>query len=257
MRSAARSYFSAFGFILANGLGWAFLVPPLIGLAFLVGSTAWAWELADWLAQWAAARWELPAATGSADGWDAFWRDAHGILHGTGRVLLLVVLKVAMLWLFLLVAKYVVLVLMSPVLAYVSERAETRLTGRSTPFRWARFVGDTLRGATIALLCGVLEVGVSLAAWILTLLFPPLAPFTAAGLFVVSSYFYGFNMFDYVAERRETRFTRRIGAVNARARQVVTIGALFNLTLLIPFVGLCVAPAMGAVGAVMAWREGE
>ena len=46
--------------------------------------------------------------------------------------------------------KYVVLILLSPLFAYLSERTEEILTGKTYPFEFKQLVKDSIRGAGIA-----------------------------------------------------------------------------------------------------------
>lgn len=186
-----------------------------------------------------------------------FWAYARAFFEGTGAVVLLVAVKLALFFLFALVNKYIVLVVMSPLLAYASERAEEHLTGRVHPFSLAQLLRDSLRGALIALRNGLLELAINLLVWIATLFMPVAAPISALLLFGVSAYFYGFSMFDYVFERRRMGVRESVRAVNANSGMVLVNGALFALLAKVPLLGLMCAPLMAAIGASLAWVERE
>jgi CysZ protein len=140
-------------------------------------------------------------------------------------------------------------------LAYASERTEEVLTGRSHPFSLQQLIKDALRGALIALRNGVLELGITVGIWMLTLLVPVLSPVSFMLLFAVSAYFYGFSMVDYVFERRRMRIGESVRAVNDRMGIVLANGALFSLLMKVPFFGVMFAPAMAAIGASIAMVE--
>ena len=115
-------------------------------------------------------------------------------------------------------------------------------TGRSFPFSWAQLMKDAFRGALIALRNGFLEMGISIGIWFLTLFVPFLTPISFILLFIVSSYFYGFSMFDYVFERRRMRIKETARAVNDRLGLVMANGSLFQLGMMIPFFGIMFTP---------------
>jgi CysZ protein len=155
------------------------------------------------------------------------------------------------------VNKYVVLVTLSPVLAYASELAEEKLTGRTYPFSALQLVKDTGRGILIAIRNGVLELTISLVLWTMTFFVPVLLPFSTLALFGVSAYFYGFSMFDYAFERRRMRVGESVRAAHANLGLVLAIGTLFSLIGKLWVVGLVCVPLMAAVGATIALVEKE
>ena len=103
----------------------------------------------------------------------------------------------------------------------------------------------------MALRNGLVEVVLSIAIWVATLLLPILAPISMVALFLVSAYFYGFSMFDYVYERRRLHIGETVRAVNDRLGAVLANGACFSLLMKVPLLGVMLAPGMASVGAVM------
>jgi len=162
------------------------------------------------------------------------------------------VLKLAIFWLVGLMGKYVVLLFLSPLLAYASERTEELLTGTSLPFQWGRWLREMLRGMMMALRNGTLEMGITVLAWAATLFLPVLAPVTALLLWGVSCWFYGFSMFDYLHERKGLGLRASVRAARDRGGMVLANGVLFNLLMKVPVLGMITAPLLSAVGAVLA-----
>ena len=246
-------YFAAFGFAMRHGLGWVFLVPVLLWMLLFFGLFALLQGPADQLAAWLVALLQLPVEATDA----SWWSSTKAFISGAWELLTLIVLKLAIAYVLYKVNKYLVLILLSPLLAYVSERAEEVLTGRRFPFSWGQLMKDALRGSLIALRNGVLELVVNIGIWALTLLFPPFAPVALLLLFVVSAYFYGFSMFDYVFERRRMRIGESTRAVNDRLGAVLANGTLFSLLMKVPLLGVMLGPPMGAIGASIAVVKGE
>lgn len=246
-------FIAAFGFAMRHGLGWVFLVPVLLWLLLFFGLFALLQGPADELSAWLAALLHLPVDATDA----SWWSSAKAFLSGAWELLTLIVLKLAIAYILYKVNKYLVLILLSPLLAYVSERAEEVLTGRRFPFSGMQLLKDALRGSLIALRNGVLELVVNIGIWTLTLLFPPFAPVALVLLFAVSAYFYGFSMFDYVFERRRMRIGESTRAVNDRLGAVLANGTLFSLLMKVPMLGVMLGPPMGAIGATLAVLKGE
>ena len=151
--------------------------------------------------------------------------------------------------------KYLVLMVLSPVMAYASERTEEILTGNEYPFEWLQFGKDILRGILIALRNGIVEFGLSLVIWLTTLVAPVLAPLSVVLLFLVSSYFYGFSTFDYAHERRRTGVGESIKRIRAERWTVIGNGAMFNILMKVPFLGVVIGPVLASVGASLAFVE--
>ena len=247
-------YFRAFGFTFDNGMWWAFLVPIALWVLLAFGMYHALQTLTDAAGAWVAGYLEIPVDT-SETGW---WSDVKAWLNGARETLVAWILRIAVGYLLFVANKYIVLVLLSPLLAYLSERTEEIITGKVFPFSFAQLMKDALRGALIAMRNGVLELSITIAVWVLTFFLPIMIPFSVIILFLVSAYFYGFSMFDYVYERRRMRISESVHAVNSQRGAVIANGALFNLFMKIPLLGLMCAPVLASVGAVLATvkREG-
>ena len=253
MKNAARGaggFLRAFPFALEHGLWWAFVVPAILWVALTYGFFVAMEGPVDRFTEWVSLRFSIPVDP-SADGWAGTWNGIKAVLNGARELLVGALLKLAIAYLLFTFNKYIVLILLSPLLAYVSERTATILTGVDHP------VKDVWRGVLIALRNGTLELLIILATWMASIMVPIIAPFTFVFLFLVSAYFYGFSMFDYVFERRRMQVGASVRAVNDRMGMVLANGALFSLLMKIPFVGMCLAPPMAAIGAVLAVEKAE
>jgi CysZ protein len=245
------AFFRAFGFALGNRMGWMFLVPALLWMLLTIGLFKLLSGQVDWITAWAAGYLDIPVSEADA-GW---WTAVKNFLNGAWEIVLWVILHAAIAYLLWVANKYIVLILLSPLLAYASERTEEVLTGRTYPFSWGQLLKDALRGALIAARNGIMELGISVGIWFLTLFVPLLAPVSFILLFIVSSYFYGFSMFDYVFERRRLRVAESARAVNDRLGLVMANGSLFQLGMMVPLFGIMFTPVMAAIGASLATVE--
>jgi CysZ protein len=238
-------FFSAFGFCFRHGLWWMFLVPIALWMLLAYGLFHGLEAATDALSGWAAGYLEIPLDAEEA----SWWADAKAWLNGAREAIVRWTLRIAIGYVLLVANKYIVLVLLSPLLAYASEVAEEKLTGRVFPFSFGQLMKDALRGALIALRNGVLELSISVIIWVASLLLPIITPISFILLFGVSAYFYGFSMFDYVHERRRMRIGESTRAVNSQLGAVLANGACFSLLMKVPLLGLMLAPVMASVGA--------
>lgn len=247
----------AFGFAFRHRMGWMFLVPIGLWALFAVGVFAFGSWLVDQVGAWAAVHLGLDVPAADLDGWAGFWNDVKAAINGARDLLILIALKLALFYLLSLFGKYVVLIVLSPLLAYASERTEEVLTGVEHPFRLGRFLKDLLRGIGMALRNGFLELAINVAVWLGTLFLPLAAPVSMLVLWGVSAWFYGFSMFDYVFERRRLGIGASARTARSRSGLVMGNGILFSLLMKVPFVGPVFAPLLAAIGAVLAWHEAE
>lgn len=246
-------FFRAFGFALNNRMGWMFLVPILLWILLAFGLVAVLEGPVDRLSDWVAGKLEIPVEAGAED----WWSDTKAFFNGAREVIVGVLLKLAVAYLLFVANKYIVLILLSPLLAYASESTEEILTGRTFPFSWGQLMKDALRGALIAARNGIMELAITVGIWFLTFFVPLLAPISFILLFSVSAYFYGFSMFDYVFERRRMRIGESTKAVNDRLGAVLANGALFSLFMKLPLLGVMFAPVLASIGAVLATLQKE
>ena len=264
-----RGFTRAFGFALRNGLWWMYLVPVLLWLAFAGGILWVSTEAVDLVSGWVSGFWDISVQQSDRTGLEGAWDDAVGFLTSTRDVVVVVAVKLALWFLFGMVGKYLVLILLSPLLAYASERTEEIITGQSFPFRFGLFIKEVGRGVLMALRNGSFELLINAAIWTFTLFIAPFAPISVVVLWFVSSWFYGFSMFDYVFERKRMGIHASARAAQDRRGIVLANGVLFNLLmnppklywLLGPLVPLmsaacfCIVPVTASIGAVLAWHE--
>lgn len=246
------SFVQAFGFMRRHRMAWMFLVPLLLWAVLTYGLFAALHGPVEALGAWLAGQLGLQVDPGSDPGW---WAAVKRVLNATREALTWLALKLLVLFLLLSLNKYLVLILLSPLLAYASERAEEILTGATHPFSLVQMLRDALRGALIALRNGVLELVIGLAIGLLSLVLPLLVPLATLALFLVGAYFYGFSAVDYILERRRLRMAASVRTVNAHLGLVLGNGTAFSLLMKVPLVGTTFAPLLAAVGAVLAFER--
>ncbi len=185
------TYAEAHRFIVRHGLYRLFAVPVLInvllfGLLMWLGM-AWAASAAETLYNWLALE--------QAD-WQN-WSWLKNVIYWS----LAIILRLMVIVVYLSTVRYIMLILIAPVLAYVSEKTEELATGKSYPFSAAQLVKDTLRGMKIAFFNGLAEVLITLLLFAVGFV-PVVGWFAPLLLLWVQSYFYGFSMLDYYLERQ-------------------------------------------------------
>lgn len=133
-------------------------------------------------------------------------------------------------------SKYLVVIVLSPLFAYISERVEEFLTENVYPFNFKQTVNDVKRGVRIAFrnilweyffLIVVIGLTAFLEGGVKTALFFSLP--LAIGFF-----YYGFGFLDYINERRRLNIEQSIYFGRKHRGVAVAIGSVYSLLFLMP-----------------------
>lgn len=143
---------------------------------------------------------------------------------------------------------------MSPIMALLSERTEEIITGKVYPFKIGQFIKDIGRGVVIALRNMFIEFGFIFLGFFVVWI-PIVGWICALFLVLVSYYFYGFSMIDYVSERRKMSISQSTSYVRKHKGLAIGNGFIFSLIFAIPFVGAIIAAVIAPVAACLAVLE--
>lgn len=254
---SVKTTFTSVGFLLKHGLWYYFLFPVIF--AFLIwwffdAIEVWASEaltglLLDWLGL-------APAEVAEDAGW---WDSITGWFQDTAASavdkLVAITFGFMFSWLLLRTGKYVLLILLSPVMAFLSEAVEKKLTGNEYKFNAGEFAHDILRGIAIAIRNMILEYLVIIALFIIMFFFPVLTVILVPMGYVFGWYFYGFAMMDYTNERRRLSISESVRYVRRHKGMAIGNGMAFSVIFSIPLLGPIFAPIMAVSAATMSIHE--
>lgn len=234
--------FKAFELIFNKGL-WPFLLYPL----------------AIWFVTWILT---LLGITLLADYLTRLIKDFFHIEDSSGffAALIAILIKVAFFLISGTFSRYILLIVLSPMFAYLSERTEEVLTGKQFPFSFKQLCKDILRGVLITLRNLGIEFGIIILCTVLSFFIAPLAIITIPFLLFVSWYFTGFTMLDYNSERHKLRAGESTSFVRENQGYACGIGCVYWLFMILPFfigdlIGLMFGPALAVVGATISFLE--
>ena len=178
------------------------------------------------------------------------------LLSGTLQYFLLIGLQVIFFLFFYFLGKYIVLILMSPIMAILSEKTETLLTGKKYPFSTKQFFRDILRGMGIALRNMFFQI-VILSASCIIIWIPVIGLLCPIFLLIISYYFYGFSMLDYMSERRKLSVSESIAFVRKNKGIAIGNGFIFTLLFAIPYIGIVLSTILSPIAACVSVLEKE
>ena len=156
----------------------------------------------------------------------------------------------------LIIYKYVVLILVAPFMSLLSETVENYLTddNESLSFSIGRAIKEMLRGIRVALRNILREIFFTIILFFVGFI-PVVGFISAPAIFILQAYYAGFGNMDFTLERHygvrgSVRFVR------ANRGLAIGNGTVFLLILMIPVLGLFIAPGLATVaGAVETVRR--
>lgn len=237
---AIKSYGKAISFVFEKGLWMYFIYTIAIGCLLTFGGMQLLHALADWIKEWVMSYVNVD----SDDGLFSFLGTALNVLLAVG-------LKILFFFVFSTLSKYILLIIMSPIMALLSERTEEIITGKVYPFHFGQFIKDIGRGVVIALRNMCIEFSFIFLGFFIMWI-PVIGWAYALFLIIVSYYFYGFSMIDYVSERRKMGISKSTSYVRKHKGLAIGNGFIFSLIFAIPFIGAIIAAVIAPVAACIA-----
>ncbi len=226
----------AFGFIITNGMTWTLLMPLLIFIAF--GLTG---------------LWSIGAIIQELS--EVYGADFSPLLFSIGMI----VLKLLFFIVFGIWGGYIVVIVMSPFMAYVSEKTEHILNGSDYPFDCIQIIKDAFRGILLAIRNIFMEMFLGFLIFLIAF-FPIVGPLIAIIgmpfiLFIISAYYYGFSFIDYTNERRKLTVGQSVNFVKKNKGMAIGHGLIFALLMYIPIVGSFLSSIFAIISTVAATIE--
>ncbi len=146
--------------------------------------------------------------------------------------------------------KYILLTVASPLYAYISEKADSAITGKDVPFNLNQLIIDVVRGIRISLKNLLKQSWLTLVLWVLSFI-PIVGLFSALILLMVDCYYYGFAMLDYNCERKKMSVSESLQFIQQRRGLAVGNGLVFYGLFLLPVIGIIIGPPLSAIAATI------
>ncbi len=183
----------------------------------------------------------------NSDNW--FFLTLKYIIQGV----LFILFKILFFLFFFFISGNVVLILLSPVLSYISEKTEKIISNKKYPFSvriWIKQIGRSivlaLRNMLIQLLLTLVIFFVSfipIIGWIIS-------PFSIVLTILINSYFLGFSFLDFSFERKGLTIQQSVYIVRRNKGTAIGFGLIFFLLFMIPYLGNFLAPIVALFSVV-------
>lgn len=240
-----KSYSDALGLVIQKGLWWSFVYPIVLAVIMFFGSFSLASVLSHKIELW------ITETIGSenSEGWISMF---SGVLH----FFIAIAFKIIFFFIYSTFSKYIILILMSPLMAWLSEKSEELLTGKKYSFSLSQFLKDVFRGVMIALRNMLIEFLLIFLCFFIAFI-PVIGWLASLLLLILSYYYYGFSMIDYCNERRKRSIMESIHYIRKNKGLAIGNGFLFSILFNLPFIGTIIAPVLAPVAATIAVVELE
>jgi len=238
-----KSYQSAFKYIDDNRLWKLFLLPSLIALLISILIGYLAWISSDDIVEYLVRIFQIRDLTD-------FW----GVIIEFTFVMLI---RGLTLFIFLKFYRYFVLFFLAPALGYTSQRIYCIHRKTDFSFGMKVFGRKVSRAWLVAFRNLILEIPLTVVILFLTLVITWLAPLGPFIILVLESYFFGLAMIDYrnACMGMSMKESRKYSQNNFGL--AIGNGICFNLILLVPIIGVMVAPVLALIAGGMAANENE
>ncbi|MBL1280629.1 MAG: EI24 domain-containing protein [Fluviicola sp.] len=150
--------------------------------------------------------------------------------------LIYVMVEISIAILLMKFAKYLVVVILSPLISHLSMKTEKILTGNTYPFSFRQLVHDVKRAMRIVVRNLMWEYFFFMIIFVVSLLGwedPKSSPIFYL-TFLIGFFYYGFAFLDYINERRRLDIDQSIDFVRKNRGLAIAIGCIYSLLILVP-----------------------
>lgn len=149
-------------------------------------------------------------------------------------LLIQIMVELTIAYLLMKSAKYLVIVLLSPLLSEISVRTEKILTGNTYPFNFRQLISDIKRAMRIVVRNMMWEYTIFFATYIILYILGGSRSPVLYLTFLVGCFYYGFGFMDYINERRRLDMDQSIHFVRDHRGVAVAIGSVYSLLIFVP-----------------------
>lgn len=185
--------------------------------------------------------------TDSLLGWFGF---SDGTLAEYSSWIVAFIIRFVILMLYFSLFRYILLILLSPFLSFLSEKVDKHENGGDFPFSFIQLWNDIVRAIRINFRNLMVEIFLTIIFGLITFI-PIIGLLSPFAILAVQSYFFGFAMMDYNAERYKWDRQKTAAWMKKNYAAVTGIGLAFHLCFLIPILGWIVAPILATIAGTL------
>ena len=233
---AVQSWGEARRFIQKHRLFKWIIIPGIIYTLLFIAGMFFFWQSSDMVVSWASRQLSIETwLQKERSEWLSFLFVMTGMM-----------LRLIMVLFYFSLFKYLILIIGSPVFAYLSEKTEAIMENKEHSFNWTELKKDCVRNSKLALRnCGWQSV--YLIALILLSLIPVVGWITPIIALLMECYYFGYSMLDYSFARNNFSPSQSAAFTARHKGLAIGNGLLFYLMHII----IILAPAYAVIAATL------
>lgn len=233
---AIQSWSEAHRFIRQHKLWKWILIPGIVYTALFIVGMYFFWPAADDAISWISEQLKI-------DTWlqqkRSQWLSFFFVMMG-------MMLRLIMVMIFFALFKYLILIIGSPLFAYLSEKTEAIIENKEHSLNWKELKKDAFRSIRMALRNSIWQTVYLLGLAIMSLL-PLIGWITPVIALFMECYYYGFSMLDYSFARNKFTRQQSIDFIGRHKGLAIGNGIIFYLM----HVAIIFAPAYAIIAATL------
>ena len=237
------TYKDAHKLIVKHKLWWYVFLPAFLNLIIIAVFALAGWYGINSLTEWIL---NITGLSGNSNGFFKYLSLGIGFVIKIFSYFLLFII-------YNNVYKYVILLILSPALAILSEKTDKILSSQQYPFNFRKFLQDVWRGIRIALRNIFIEFLFTIVLFIIGFI-PVVGWISPVIMFFITCYYYGFSMIDYSNERARLNIKQSVRFVRKNRGMAISNGMMFYFMF---FIGFVIAPAYSVIAATIAVSKTE
>lgn len=239
-KQSFNAYSKAHSIIWKNGFWKFFIYPAIISTVFFITTFSLAMVYSQGIVEWIFTY--IPHSSEIA---------LIDFLLNILYIILSIAIRIMFLLIYFSLFRNIIMILLTPVMAYLAEKTANHLGYETEKFHWNIFLKNVWRGVLINTRNLLKELFLTLILFIFSFI-PGLGLITPIILIMVQSYFYGFSMMDYSMELKSYTIKQSLNFMRSNKSLAISIGGVFYAFFLIPYIGWIFAPVYGTVAATVA-----
>ena len=233
---AVQSWSEAHRFIRTHRLIKWILLPGIIYSLLFFAGMYFFWQSSDNAVSWVSRQLRIESWLQKARSeWLSFFFVMMGMM-----------LRLVLVLFYFSLFKYLILIIGSPVFAYLSEKTEAIMEGKDHSFNWSELKKDTYRGIQLVLRNASWQ-SFYLICLILLSLLPLVGWITPVIALLMECYYFGFSMLDYSFARNNFTPAQSIQFTGRHKGLAIGNGLLFYLMHIV----IMLAPAYAVIAATL------
>lgn len=162
------------------------------------------------------------------------------------------IIRFGILMIYFSLFRYILLILLSPFLSFLSEKVERHEKGTDFPFSLRQMGSDIIRAIVINGQNLGIEILLTLVLSVFAFI-PIVGLISPFAILAVQSYFFGFAIMDYNPERHKWTRKQTSAWMRKNYAGVTAIGLAFHLCFLVPILGWIVAPVLATIAGTLSF----